>query len=209
MFSPALPTSLQHSFHPPFPLSNPMQTPMQPYFTPTPPGAPGRPTHRAGQASVAQLAAIGIHPPQSAFPMTPSGGHFPRPSLSMGTGGHPFPNRNRRQLSIGGPPKAILGGPARKLSPLPTPSAVPTPSAAPPKGKKIVVNLPKESTLGEDGAPPERPPWARTPLAASLIGPEDGVLPVEPTTAQTYPPDGLRDRLPDTIDVFLPGKVCK
>jgi hypothetical protein len=34
MFSPALPTSIQQGFHPPFPMNgqSALQTPMQPYF---------------------------------------------------------------------------------------------------------------------------------------------------------------------------------
>ena len=41
-------------------------------------------------------------------------GHFPRPPLALAQ--PPFLGRTRRQLSIGGPPKTVLGGPARKLS---------------------------------------------------------------------------------------------
>lgn len=211
-YSPALPTSIQQSFHPSFPATNPLQTPMQSFFT-GPPGAPGRPMHHAHQASI-QLAAAGIHPPNFATPVT---AHFSRPSMMLGPGGqpqapsHPFPNRNRRQLSIGGPPKAVLGGPARKVSPMPaTPGAAPTPSSstpAPPKAKKMVVNLPKETLAGEDGQPATRPEWARSPLATAY--PDIPVHPADITTAESYPPDEYRLTLPNSIDVFLPGKVWK
>ncbi|KAF8060923.1 hypothetical protein FPV67DRAFT_1673756 [Lyophyllum atratum] len=202
MFSPAL-----QGFHPPFPMPNAMQTPMQPaFFNPQPPPAPGRPTHHQGRASIAHLAAAGIHPPNG-FPMTPLGGHFPRASM-MGIPGqpsaHPFPNRNRRQLSIGGPPKAVLGGPARKLSPLPV-AAVAAASPAPQKVKKINVNLPKETIPGEDGQPSTRAAWARTVLDGFEYK-EQNIAPVELNTAESYPPDEWRNQVPATLDVFLPGK---
>lgn len=213
MFSPALPTSLQHSFHPSFSMPNPMQTPMQPFFHPQPPPAPGRPTHHAGQASIAQLAAAGIHPPNG-FPMTPVGGHFPRPSLMMGNGqpfvgqpvGPPFPHRNRRQLSVGGPPKAVLGGPARKISPLPIVAAK-FPVAAPQKTKKVNVNLPKETIPAEDGQPATRALWARAPLDNPFEYNNVEIIPVETTSAESYPSDTWRKHIPNAVDVFLPGKV--
>ncbi|KAG5646905.1 hypothetical protein DXG03_001981 [Asterophora parasitica] len=177
---------------------------MQPFFNAQPPPAPGRPTHHQGRASIAHLAAAGIHPP-SGFPMTPLGGHFPRASM-MGIPGQPsahsFPNRNRRQLSIGGPPKAVLGGPARKVSPLP----VVAPSPAPQKVKKVNVNLPKETIPAEEeGQPPTRASWARTVLDGFEYKDQE-VAPVELTTAEPYPPDEWRNQVPNTLDVFLPGK---
>lgn len=216
MYSPALPTAIQQSYHPQFSMNNPMQTPMQTYFNPQPPPAPGRPTHHAGAASIAHLAAAGIHPPNG-FPMTPVGGHFSRPSMMLGPGGQPFvgqplgppfPNRNRRQLSIGGPPKAVLGGPARKLSPLPTVLAVPAPDAVvTKKAKKIIVNLPKETPLGDNGQPGDRPSWARTPLERPARQLPLRIESVESMTAEAYPPDDWRHQVPKTLDVFLPGKV--
>ncbi|KAJ7294054.1 hypothetical protein C8J57DRAFT_1445011 [Mycena rebaudengoi] len=107
--------------------------------------------------------------------MLASGQSFPGPT----GGGNPFPNRNRRQPSIGGPPKAVLGGPARKLSPLP-----PVVPAVP---KKMTVKLPKESPVGENGQPAAKPSWARTPLETPFVYRE-------------------LKRFPSTIDVFLPGK---
>ena len=99
---------LQQGFHPSYPVPGALHTPMQAFFNPQVPPAPARPTHHAHRASV-QLAAAGIHPPNL---VTPISGHFPRPSMILGSTGHPpshpFPNRNRRQLSIGGPPKAVL-----------------------------------------------------------------------------------------------------
>ena len=213
LYSPALPTSLQQSFHPPFPMNNPLQTPMQSFFAPQMPGAPGRPTHHAHQASI-QLAAAGIHPPNL---ITPVAAHFPRPSIVLGPGGqpqlpsHPFPNRNRRQLSIGGPPKAVLGGPARKVSPMPgsvspAPSSVAAPT--PQKPKKVIVNLPKETPVSEAGEPATRPSWARSPLANEFVFIDMPVIPVDTSTAESYPPDTWRLELPSSIDVYLPGKVC-
>ncbi|KAK7059231.1 hypothetical protein VNI00_001858 [Paramarasmius palmivorus] len=189
----------------------PMQTPMQPFFAPQPPPAPGRP-HHSHQATISHLAAAGIHPP-AGFPITPLAGHFPRPSMALGNppikgpppSGHPFPNRNRRQLSIGGPPKAVLGGPARKTSPLP-PAASPSNAPPPTKTKKVVVNLPKETIPGEGGQPSTRPEWARDLLSAPVPPKSFDIPPVEISTAELYPPDGWRLSLPSTVDVFLPGK---
>ncbi|KAJ6573908.1 hypothetical protein DFH09DRAFT_981482 [Mycena vulgaris] len=205
MFSPALPTALQGGMFPQYPL----RTPMQPYFNPQAPGAPSRPTHRHASASIANFTPSAL---QSSFPMTPGAGHFPRPSLmgggpsfpGPGGGGPPFPGRNRRQPSIGGPPKAVLGGPTRKLSPLPPVVVVPTP--APIKLKKMVVKLPKESPMDEDGKPLEKPSWARTPLETPFVYKEVQVLEAELTTADPYPTDSERHEMPPTIDVFLPGK---
>ncbi|KAF5356305.1 hypothetical protein D9756_004271 [Leucocoprinus leucothites] len=214
MFSPALPTALQQGFHPPFPVHNAMQTPMQPFFNvnvnPPPPQAHNRPTHHPNSASMAHLAVAGIHPPNG-FPMTPvsgapGGGHFSRPSLMLGPGQlPPFPHR-RRQPSIGGPPKAVLGGPARKLSPIPPGASI---SPAPPtKLKKVVVNLPKETIEGEDGSPPTRQPWARSPIPLRPGEGERNVDSVELITREVYPPDAWRRMMPEVVDVFLPGKAA-
>lgn len=214
LYSPALPTSLQQSFHPSFPMNNPLQTPMQGFFPQQMSVAPVRPGHHH-QASI-QLAAAGIHPPSF---VTPVSGHFPRPSMALGPGGvplapshHPFPNRNRRQLSIGGPPKAVLGGPARKLSPLPGTSSPAIPAAATPapatKAKKVVVNLPKETVPGEGDDGSTRQPWARTPMTDFVLD-TITVVPVEISTAEEYPPHAERHGLPGSIDVYLPGKVSE
>jgi len=206
MFSP-LPTVIPHF--------NPMSTPMQPFFTGPPmPAAPQRPTHRPNQASM-QLAAAGIHPPPNF--MTPLAGHFPRSSIALPgltpqpqlPPSHPFPGRGRRQLSIGGPPKAVLGGPVRRLSPVPT--ATPTANTPPvpvvERKKKLVVNLPKETLQGEEGQPTTRPEWARHPLSNQGNDADIPSFPVQITTADIYPPDAWRIELPDIIDVYLPGKV--
>lgn len=182
------------SFHSPFPMPN-HPPPIQQFFAP----------HQV-QPSIAQLAAAGIHPP-AAFPV-PS--HLPRPSM-MNLGhpqpsAPPFPQRNRRQLSIGGPPKAVLGGPARKLSPLPVIPAT-NPPPTPPKVKKLIVNLPKEIILGDNGHSATRPSWGRTPLVAPEFRHQD-IPQVETTTAEIYPPNRWAKHMPNTIDVFLPGKVC-
>ncbi|KAJ3721404.1 hypothetical protein DFJ43DRAFT_1158596 [Lentinula guzmanii] len=248
LYSPALPTSLQHSFQPPLPLvgHGAMQTPMQPFFNPAqmvPPGAPGRFGHRAGQqsmnihmgnmGSMSQLAAAGIHPP-SGFPITPMGGHFPRQSMAGLSGNmplpnhpfpnHPFPNRNRRQLSIGGPPKAVLGGPQRKLSPNPpVPSGIgsagisgsttpvgPPPSSAPAvKAKKLIVNLPKETIPSdEEGVAATKAHFARVPLRPEEIVNTPDLRYPEITTCEEFPAEHYRHLIPPTVDVFLPGKVA-
>ncbi|KII86500.1 hypothetical protein PLICRDRAFT_114601 [Plicaturopsis crispa FD-325 SS-3] len=212
MYSPALPTALQHSFQPPFPMNGlGFQTPMQPYFHAQPPGAPGRPNftmQHKGQPSIVHL----MHQPGQ-MPMTPLMGHngFPQPPMMLPQGqpyGQQFPNRNRRQqsVSLGGPPKAPLGGPGRKHSPLP-PTAVNTPPPPPAaKGKKITVNFPQETVPGEEGQPSTRAPWARTPLDPSSLPAVADARPPEVSTAEPYPSDAWRLHVPDTVDVFLPGK---
>ncbi|KAL0945542.1 hypothetical protein HGRIS_014704 [Hohenbuehelia grisea] len=217
LFSPALATPMQPGFHPQY-MNNPLQTPMQLFFNNQPPPAPGRPTHRAAQGSIAQLAAAGIHPP-SGFPITPLGGHFPRHSMAMGQppifpGGpppQPFQGKHRKQLSVGGPPKAVLGGPGRKHSPLPVPVTNAAAAAAVtsgPKQRKVVVNLPKESVLEENGTVTRREPWPRTPLPPTADPEPQGPLEVETSSAQLFPPDYWRTELPDVIDVFLPGRAA-
>lgn len=202
MYPPAL---IQQGFHPSYPLPNALHTPMQAFFNSQVPPAPARPTHHAHHASV-QLAAAGIHPPNL---VTPISTHFPRPSMTLGSTGHPpshpYPNRKRRQLSIGGPPKAVLGGPARKLSPLP--------STSPPVDttniiKKVNVNLPKETIPGEDGEPATRSWWARSPLDNPIQYQDHPAIPPEVTTSEVFPPDTYRHDFPNSIDVYLPGKVC-
>ena len=201
IFSPAIPSA---SFHPPPPFQiapPPLQAPMQHFFPPQPPNAPGRPTyqHHKGHSSIAHFPAF---PPPTAIPITPLGGAFP---MVMPPFGQPFIPRNRRapSISIGGPPKAPLGGPGRKHSPLP-----PAPPVVPvPKGKKVVVNLPVEMIPGKEDQSPSRPPWARTPMPTTSRE-EPVVMPPEIATGDPYPPDSWRHHIPDTVDVFLPGKVC-
>ena len=198
------PVLLQQGFHPSYPMPSALHTPMQAFFNSQVPPAPARPTHHAHQASI-QLAAVGIHPPNL---VTPISTHFPRPSMILGSTGqppsHPFPNRNRRQLSIGGPPKAVLGGPARKLSPLPSTSATNDPE----KSQKANVNLPKETVPGEDGEPATRSSWARSPLDNPFQYQDHPAIPPELTTVEVFPPDTYRLDFPNSIDVYLPGRVC-
>ena len=205
----ALPMYPQALGFPSYPIPSALHTPMQPLFNPQMPPTPARPTHHAHQVSI-QLAAAGIHPPNL---VTPISGHFPRPSMILGSTGqppsHPFPNRNRRQLSIGGPPKAVLGGPTRKLSPLPSTSAPTAPATftTPQKPKKVTVNLPKETVPEKDGEAATRTSWARSPLDNPFQYQDHSVIPAELTTAEQFPPDTYRLYLPNSIDVYLPGRV--
>ena len=181
----------------------PLQTPMQPFFPPQPPNAPGRPTyqhHHKGHSSIAHFPAPAF-PPPTAIPITPLGQAFPMVAPPFG---QPFLPRNRRapSVSIGGPPKAPLGGPGRKHSPLP-----PAPPAPVQKGKKIIVNLPVETLPGTEDHPLSRPLWARTPMPTTSREEPVLILP-DVATADPYPPDSWRHHIPDTVDVFLPGKVC-
>lgn len=219
MYSPALPTAIHQGYHPQYQMNGgPMQTPMQSMFNIQPPNAPSRPAyagHRGGQASMAQLAAAGIHPPNGMpmSPITPMGQGF-HPSqmqqgMSFGGGGPAFVPRNRRtpSMSLGGPPKAVLGGPNRKVSPLPPPvEAAPTPVA---KGKKMTVKFPQETIVSEDGSEkPSRALWARTPIRISDVSEQVPSHPPEVDSAECFPSDAERYDLPNSLEVFLPGKVC-
>jgi hypothetical protein len=220
LFSPALASAMQPGFLPQFPIGHPgaLQTPIQPFFNPQTPGVPGRPPTLAHQPhpSIGHLNVIGLHPPNgvplSVVPMTPLGpSQFP-PRVMMGNGpgfNQHFPPRNRRSasISIGGPPKAVLGGPARKLSPLPQREVKPPTPAPVLQGKKVTVNLPKETVPGEEGQPATRPEWAREPLRVSSDAVEHDFPPPESSTAETYPPESWARQVPNTLDVFLPGKV--
>ncbi|KZT68449.1 hypothetical protein DAEQUDRAFT_671259 [Daedalea quercina L-15889] len=207
LFSPALPTSIQQGMHPSFMnMPNPLQTPMQTNFFPQPPPAPGRPSMHRSSPSVVHLAAAGIYPPN--MPMTPLGQPgFPNPLLGMPQFPPPFVPRSKRapSISVGGPPKAVLGGPQRKVSPNPVGPGATQPAPVP-RVKKHIVNLPKETVPGEGDAPSMRKPWARKPLLPSEVPVQGEVAQPDTRTAEPYPPDNWRHHLPSTVDVFLPGK---
>lgn len=130
---------------------------------------------------------------------------FPGPMLPP-----PFVPKSKRTQSVstGGPPKAVLGGPQRKVSPLPPAAAAVVASTVPaaPKVKKVVVNLPKE-TSAEGEVSGTRLPWARTPIPVSQCPSQPAVPPPEIASSEAYPPDAWRHHIPPTVDVFLPGKV--
>ncbi|KAH8999723.1 hypothetical protein EDB92DRAFT_2080754 [Lactarius akahatsu] len=203
-YSPAIQTAIHQRFPPAFPPPSVLQTPIQPSFFPAPSPGPHRPIHpghRAAQASIA-LAAAGIHPPHGP-PLTPLGhAQFPQTPFA----GPQFPQfRNRRQpsVSIGGPPKAQLGGAGKNYRP-PSPTANVVPVAQ--KSNKATVNLPKETVPAGDGRPPTRSSFARTPIPPHLVPPQPPVPPPDVISADIHPPDNLRVEVPDTVEVFLPGK---
>lgn len=202
MFSPALTTPMQHTFHPAYSMNQPLHTPMQQFF---PQGRPGHLMHKA-HASMAHLGMV-----TNGMPMTPleQSGFMSPAMLGPGQGfsQQQFQPRNRRapSISLGGPPKAVLGGPNRKTSPLPPAAIEPTPATS--KGKKINVNIPKETMTEEDGTL-NRPTWARTVLNASLDSDTPEVPSPILSTAEIFPTDEWRHLVPIIIDVFLPGKVC-
>lgn len=212
MFSPALPSGL-----PQFPM-NPhaaLQTPLHPSFFAHHP-MQGRPPHmgHGSRPSLAQMSLAGM-PMPSGVPMTPIGqNQFPPPMMLNGAPFNPqLTTRNRRapSISVGGPPKAPLGGPGRNHSPMPVPlvaAASTGPAAAPAqKQKKVVVNLPGETVKDGEGAEgTTRKSWARTPMHPSYLPPEPEVAPPETISVELYPPDPWRYELPDSVDVFLPGK---
>jgi hypothetical protein len=212
VYSPVVQTAIHQGFPPPFPQPSLFQTPIQPSFFPPPSAVPPRPLHigHRSQASVA-LAAAGIHPPPG-VPATPlAQSQFP-PAAFGPPQFPPFqPPRSRRQPSIstGGPPKAQLGGAGKNYRP-PSPTAAAVANATTTQSqklKKTIVNLPKESVPGVDGEPSTRTSFARTPIPLHLVPPHPSPSSPDVISAVIYPPDSLRVALPDTIDVFLPGKV--
>ncbi|KAH8981991.1 hypothetical protein EDB86DRAFT_3106937 [Lactarius hatsudake] len=204
-YSPAIQTAIHQRFPPAFPPPSVLQTPIQPSFFPAPSPGPPRPIHpghRAAQASIA-LAAAGIHPPHGP-PLTPLGQHAQFPPTPFA--GPQFPQfRNRRQpsVSIGGPPKAQLGGAGKNYRPpSPTVNAVTVTQ----KSNKATVNLPKETVPAGDDRPPTRSSFARTPIPPHLVPPQPPVPPPDVISADIHPPDNWRVEVPDTVEVFLPGK---
>lgn len=132
-----------------------------------------------------------------------------------GLGLPPFVPRSKRTISIGGPPKAVLGGPNRKTSPMPpTPAGESAPGLPDVKKKRCTVKLPCEADQEpadetEAGAPKRtKSLWSRSPIPASQLPPEvliDGQL--EVSTVEPHPDHVARKDLPNSIGVFLPSKV--
>ncbi|KAF6766006.1 hypothetical protein DFP72DRAFT_838609 [Ephemerocybe angulata] len=212
------------------------------------------PGHQSHQSSISHFPGHQSH--QSIT--TPIGGHFPRASMMLPNGapsplisvGPPGPGQplgpiiinngpptaghrpHRRQMSIGGPPKAVLGGPQRKVSPNPAAAAIAAVGAATLK-KKITVNLPKETELLEEqgeakhesekdeegeereseaGHVQERvaKDWARVPLPVAegeAIMASHLPIPAEDLISrEQFPSEDWKSALPGAIDVFLPSK---
>ncbi|OCB89245.1 hypothetical protein A7U60_g3612 [Sanghuangporus baumii] len=213
MFSPALQTAHQPGFPPlpsahPFNPGFPLQTPVQPSFFP--PNAPPRQIGHGHRPSIAHVPSMGMQPP---IPMTPFGSQFP-PQMLHGGGqpnpsAQPFVPKSRRTPSmIGGPPKAPLGGPNRKVSPLP-PSSQVAAIAEKVKARKIPVKIPVESERDEedvDGS--KRSLWSRKPISPSDLETPADLDPPEIFTAVSYPDDEYRKHLPPTVDVFLPSRAA-
>ncbi|KAH9921301.1 uncharacterized protein B0H18DRAFT_1121452 [Fomitopsis serialis] len=194
LFSPGLPTSIQQGMHPPPFMNgvNPLQTPMQVNFFPSPR------LHLVDHPCTEAHRALYISPRQPGFPT---------PLLGVPSFPQPFVPRSKRapSISAGGPPKAVLGGPQRKVSPNPRAPSIPQPAPAT-KVKKHIVNLPKETVPGEGDAPSTRQSWARKPLPLSDVPEQVEVAYPDLRTVEPYPPDNWRHHLPSTVDVFLPGK---
>ncbi|KAG8811243.1 hypothetical protein FRC17_002557, partial [Serendipita sp. 399] len=129
-----------------------------------------------------------------------STGHGRTGSVSL-----PF-NRNRRQgsVSLGGPPKATLGGPSNKhvAAPLTNPATSAAAIEKTLKNKKLIIKVPNEGP-DEQGVIPE---YARHPIASSELPEMDDLRPLDTTTTSIYPEEREKGDFPKTVDVFLPGK---
>ena len=213
-FSPAFPSSVQQNFQFPstHPLAASLATPMQLHSTHLGVTLPSTRFAHQARPSMAAFNPVGINMngiTMSPVPMTPMAQNYIPPQVGNGSKlVHPFAARNKRSASIclGGPPKAVLGGPNRKLSPLPRPVAHIPNAGQTSQGKKVTVNLPKETYPEEDGQPVTRPEWARVPQASLGLATIDA-KPPELTSVETYPPDSWARHFPKTLEVFLPGKV--
>ncbi|CAE6399787.1 unnamed protein product [Rhizoctonia solani] len=160
------------------------------------------------------------------MPLTPGGGvfqqqqqpHFaamggpnPQPPIG-GLGLPPFVPRSRRTISIGGPPKAVLGGPNRKTSPLPpTPAGESAPGLPDVKKKKCTVKLPLEADEeleDEESTRRTKSLWSREPVPPSQLPPQvvfDDEL--EIMTVEPHPEHVKQKEIGLTTAVFLPSKV--
>ncbi|KAF9513056.1 hypothetical protein BS47DRAFT_1393681 [Hydnum rufescens UP504] len=164
--------------------------------------------------STPNIAQLAFNPGLSIFP-----GTQPPPGPSVGRSGvHPYPPRRQPSISIGGPPKAVLGGP-RKVDATSASDVGPgallslaggVVEVPKPKSKKCIVKLPIESpsTAGSSTGEILRPPWARNPLRIPVSDELDGTPPPNIITIEIYPELGSSGAhpLPSTIEVFLPGK---
>ena len=122
-------------------------------------------------------------------------------------------SRRTSSMSTGGPPKAPLGGPNRKHSPIPiastaVPSGVPA-ATEKSKAKKVILKLPLEMAVQGGSADNEiiiYSLWSRQPLPHADAPAMGGVKPPDATSMEMHPIE-QSNTLPATIDVFLPGKV--
>ncbi|KAG9011719.1 hypothetical protein FRB90_007119, partial [Tulasnella sp. 427] len=181
----------------------------------------------------------GFMPPMSGVPPMTAGPHmanfnlngFPVPPTPGGSQPQ-FPNqqpphqphfRQRRQqsISIGGPPRAALGGPQRKAT---TPTPAPSALVVDGKMRKIVVRLPKETVEDEQPAEedPEgnpvasssrsRPAWARYPIPLDELPEQPAPVPPQVASVEIYPshlPELERDSADSTAaaaTVVLPRR---
>ena len=124
--------------------------------------------------------------------------------------GQPFIPKSRRTPSmIGGPPKATLGGPNRKVSPMP-PTVQAAAIAEKLKAKKIPVKLPAESEeidLSVEGA--RKSLWTRSVSATYESSEVASLPPPSITTGAVHPDESHKTNLPDTIDICLPLPVSE
>ncbi|CAE7064529.1 unnamed protein product [Rhizoctonia solani] len=159
------------------------------------------------------------------MPLTPGGGVFQQQQqphfAAMGAGNPPmgglglppFVPRSRRTISIGGPPKAVLGGPNRKTSPLPpTPAGENAPALPDVKKKKCTVKLPLESEQElneeEDGPKRTKSLWSRSPVPHSQLPPELILCDeLEIASAEPHPEHVKQKEIGSTAAVFLPSKL--
>ncbi|KAI0297544.1 hypothetical protein B0F90DRAFT_1912759 [Multifurca ochricompacta] len=188
LYSPGSQTAIHQGFPSAFPPPSLLHTPIQPPFYHPHSGPPPRPIHQVhrAQTSVVALAAAVTPHAQSQF----SPGAFGGPQF------HPR-----------GPPKAQLGGVGKNYRP-PSPTAVALANVATQsqKGKKVNVNLPKEIIPAGDGQPSTHTSFARIPLPPHLVPPQPSIPPPDVSSATIHPEDTTRVNIPNTIDVFLPGR---
>ncbi|KAI9451537.1 hypothetical protein F5148DRAFT_1290056 [Russula earlei] len=203
LYSPAIQTAFHQTFPPAFPPPSLLQTPIQPSFFLPPSTLNPRPSYQGHRPQPsAALAAAGILPPPGVPLPTLQHNQF-SPAVFAGSQFPSFQPRNRRQPSVsaGGPPKALLGGAGKNYRPpSPTAVALATATAQVQKGKRAIVNLPRETISGVDGEPSTRSRFARTPVPLHLVPPQQSTSYPDVLSATIYPEDSLRLNIPNAID---------
>lgn len=158
------------------------------------------------------------------FPVPPTPGGSQQQFPNQPPHNPHFRQRRQQSISIGGPPRAALGGPQRKAT-TPTPAA-PTSTVLEGKLRKVVVKLPKETVEDEsaeqdqEGNPvasssrTSRPTWARYPISPDSLPEQPAPVPPQIASVEIYPShlpedegDSAESAAPAAATVVLPRRV--
>lgn len=187
-----------------------------------PPNAPSmhrsRPSMALAPANIPLPATPGVNTMQFNGVFLPNNMPLAPPLLSRPS----LHNRRSHSVSLGGPPKAVLGGPKRQDSSTTNVAGPDAPTASSTSGvnlgpasdvkgkmKKCVVKLPTESTSSQNESVDFLPFRTRQPIKLSLDEMKDPTGILEIFTAEAHPDlHNVGHKLAPPIEVFLPRKVC-